>query len=377
MSGADATVPATPILETVGLVKHFVARRRLFGMVDAVRAVDGVSLRVARGETLAIVGESGCGKSTLGRLMLRLIEPTAGAVLYEGEDITGFDDTRMRLLRREMQIVFQDPFSSLNPRMTVGSIVGEPIWLAGEASAAERRDRIADLLATVGLRPDHAGRYPHEFSGGQRQRIGVARALASGPKLVIGDEPVSALDVSIQAQIVNLLEDLKGRFGLTLIVIAHDLAVIRHMSDRVGVMYLGELVELAPTDALYEAPLHPYTQALMAAIPVPSPRGRRPRRLIEGDVPSPANPPPGCRFNTRCPHARERCRVERPALAPVAGSGRAVACHFWPEIQALGAGPVLIEPEPSPARARRFALWRAARERLDAATTTITQEERP
>jgi oligopeptide/dipeptide ABC transporter ATP-binding protein len=350
------------ILEAVDLSKHFVGARSWFAPPVMVHAVDGISLAVRRGETFAIVGESGCGKSTLGRLLLRLLAPSRGRIFYEGTDIGTLDNASMRALRRDLQFIFQDPFSSLNPRLTVGALVEEPLWVHGLADRTERRAQVARLLRRVGLRPGHAERYPHEFSGGQRQRIGIARALASAPKLIIGDEPVSALDVSIQAQIVNLLEDLKEEFGLTLIIIAHDLAIIRHMSDRVAVMYLGEIVELADTTSLYEQPLHPYTQALLGAIPMPSPRGRRAHALLHGDVPSPTAPPPGCRFHTRCPHALARCRVERPKLE-MAG-GRQVACHRWREIAGEAAG-IAAEPEPSPAKQRRFALYRSWRARQE------------
>ena len=353
------TEPA--LLEGKSLVKRFGGGRGLFGGTPLVHAVDGVSLAIHPGETFAVVGESGCGKSTLGRLLLRLIEPTAGQVIYRGRDLTALPAGEMRALRRELQIIFQDPYASLNPRMTVGDIVGEPIWLHGLAPRAERRDRVADLLRTVGLLPDHAGRYPHEFSGGQRQRIGIARALAGQPVLIVGDEPVSALDVSIQAQVINLLEELKERFGLTLVIVAHDLAVIRHMSDRVAVMYLGEIVEQAPVDALFDAPLHPYTQALMRAIPVPSPAGRRPKTLLQGDVPSPTAPPPGCRFHTRCPHAKPLCSQTRPQPEEAA-PGRSVACHFWREIQDAGAGALAAPPTP-PNLATRLSLYRARQAR--------------
>ncbi|HEY8566044.1 MAG TPA: oligopeptide/dipeptide ABC transporter ATP-binding protein [Beijerinckiaceae bacterium] len=348
----------TPILEAIGLTKHFGGGGGLFADKTVVRAVDGVSIAIGKGATQAIVGESGCGKSTLGRLLLRLIEPTAGEVIYEGRNVGALPPAELRKLRRELQIIFQDPFASLNPRMSVAEIVGEPLWLAGE-SRGVRREKVAELLRLVGLLPAHAERYPHEFSGGQRQRIGIARALAGGPKLIVGDEPVSALDVSIQAQIINLLEDLKERFGLTLVVVAHDLAVIRHMSDRVAVMYLGEIVEEAPTDALFDAPLHPYTQALTAAIPVPRPTARRAKSLVDGDVPSPAAPPPGCRFHTRCPHARAVCREVRP-VREAADGDRTVACHFWREIQAAGAS-ALTAPPPSAALARRLQIYREAR----------------
>ncbi len=354
-----------PILEAVALTRHFAGRRRLFGPPAAVRAVDGVSLRVRRGETLALVGESGSGKSTLGRLMLDLMPPTSGDVLYEGRNVGALPASERRALRRELGIVFQDPFASLNPRMSVADIVGEPIWLQGKLSRADRRAAASALLRKVGLRPEHGDRYPHEFSGGQRQRIGIARALASSPKLLLGDEPVSALDVSVQAQVVNLLEDLKAELGLTLLVVAHGLGVIRHMSDRVAVMYLGQVVELAPVDALFDDPLHPYAQALLASAPNPSPRARKARVPLEGDIPSATRPPSGCRFHTRCPHARAVCRELPPALEDVPGGGlaaggRAVACHFWAELAGAGAG-ALAAP-PSPAFARRLALFEARSE---------------
>ncbi|MCB8823047.1 ABC transporter ATP-binding protein [Microvirga rosea] len=350
------------ILESIDLVKHF-GSSGFFGPPTVVHAVDGVSLTIRRGETFAIVGESGCGKSTLGRLLLRLIEPTQGDVLYEGRSILSLDAAEMRRLRRDLQIIFQDPFASLNPRMNVGDIISEPLWLHGLGSKSDRREQTAELLRTVGLLPAHADRYPHEFSGGQRQRIGIARALAGNPKLIIGDEPVSALDVSIQAQIVNLLEDLKERYGLTLVVVAHDLAVIRHMSDRVAVMYLGEIVELSSTDDLFENPLHPYTQALLTAIPIPNPQGRRPKPLLQGDVPSPTAPPSGCRFHTRCPHARSICKENHP-VAENAGGGRMVACHFWREIQNAGSG-ALSAPAQSPALTKRMELYMTWRERQE------------
>ncbi len=323
------------------------------------QAVNAVSLAVRRGETLALVGESGSGKSTLGRLLLKLMAPTAGAVIYEGRDLATLAPGELRQVRRDLQIIFQDPFASLNPRMSVEAIVGEPIWLHAPVSRRERQARVADLLRTVGLAPEQAGRYPHEFSGGQRQRIGIARALASQPRLILGDEPVSALDVSVQAQIVNLLEDLKHRFGLTLVIVAHGLAVIRHMSDRVAVMYLGGLVELAPTDALFAAPLHPYTQALMAAVPSGHPSLRRARPILGGEMPSPSRPPPGCRFHTRCPHARPLCREAEPLFEEV-GDGRRVACHFWRELAAAGAGGIAAPPA-SAAFARRLALYNSIR----------------
>ena len=321
-----------PIIETQDIVKHF-GGRGLLGSKAIVHAVDGVSLSINRGETFAIVGESGCGKSTLARLLLRLIEPTAGKVIYNGQDLTALPAAEMRRLRAEMQFVFQDPFSSLNPRMTIGQLIEEPLIVHTDLDRAARRERVKTLLQQVGLGSQFANRYPHEFSGGQRQRIGVARALASGPKLLIGDEPVSALDVSVQAQIINLLEDLKQAFGLTLIIIAHDLAVIRHMSDRVAVMYLGQVVEMAGTDDLFETPLHPYSQALLSAIPVPVP-GREPTKtMLSGDVPSPVAPPSGCRFHTRCPYATELCGQKQPVLT-IAGDDHFVACHHHKDITA-------------------------------------------
>jgi oligopeptide/dipeptide ABC transporter ATP-binding protein len=312
------------LVEVRDLVKHFRARGG-----GAVHAVDGVSLDVRAGETLGVVGETGCGKTTMARLILRLLEPSAGTVRFEGEDVTGARGRRLKALRREMQMIFQDPYSSLNPRKTVGSIVGEPFAIHGLATGeGERRRAVQELMEQVGLNPEHYNRFPHEFSGGQRQRIGVARALALGPKLIVADEPVSALDVSIQAQILNLLRRLQRERGITLVFIAHDLSVVRHMCDRVAVMYLGQVVELADADTLYSAPRHPYTGALLSAVPVPDPTlGGRPRPLPVGDVPSPTHPPAACRFHTRCPKARERCWTEAPALEPKPGGGLA-ACHF-------------------------------------------------
>ncbi|HEY3599442.1 MAG TPA: oligopeptide/dipeptide ABC transporter ATP-binding protein [Paraburkholderia sp.] len=337
-NGTNATKSQTPILEARALSKHFGGTRHLFTRTPTVYAVNDVSFAVQPGETFAIVGESGCGKSTLGRLLLRLIESTEGRVIYQGKDITYQHGEPLRRLRREMQIIFQDPFASLNPGMTIGQIVGEPIALHGLArDGAERRERVAQLLRTVGLQPAYADRYPHEFSGGQRQRIGIARALAGEPRLIVGDEPVSALDVSVQAQVINLLETLKQDLGLTLVMVAHDLAVIRHMSDRVAVMYLGEIVELADVDALFDTPLHPYTQALLRAIPASSPHERRAKPALTGDLPSPTAPPSGCRFHTRCPHAKPLCAEQRPPGETLA-DGRRVACHFWREIQNAGGG---------------------------------------
>jgi len=358
------------ILETRDLYRRFFTGGGLLQKATTIHAVNGVSLQIRRGETFAIVGESGCGKSTLARLLLRLIEPSEGTVHYEGRDLTKLPQAKMRALRAEMQFIFQDPFSSLNPRMTVERIVGEPLSVHTTLTAAQRRAKVSDLLARVGLRPEHADRYPHEFSGGQRQRICIARALACGPKLLIGDEPVSALDVSVQAQIVNLLEDLKEEFGLTLIVIAHDLAVIRHMSDRIAVMYLGEVVELADTETLFSTPRHPYTQALLQAIPVPSPGARGARKVLGGDIPSPANPPSGCKFHTRCPYATDLCVSERPVLSAIA-PGQQVACHHWAKIPIPDASALRIDAR-SAAAERRFALFRAA---ADLKTTNHPNKE--
>ena len=321
---------AAPLLRAESLVKHFPVQRQMFGRGKAVvHAVDGVSFELRAGDTMALVGESGCGKSTVGRLMLRLLEPTSGLVWFEGEDITALTGAAMREKRRHLQMIFQDPYSSLNPRMTIGQTLSEPLALHGLAQG-RRTERAAELMDLVGLAPQYLQRFPHEFSGGQRQRIGIARALAVQPRVIVCDEPVSALDVSIQAQIVNLLQDLQRRFALAYIFIAHDLAVVKHIASHVAVMYLGHIVEYADKKSLFAQPRHPYTQALLSAIPLPEPGQRRERALLQGDVPNPIAPPSGCRFRTRCPYARELCVQEVPALR--GDGGHSVACHFWEEI---------------------------------------------
>jgi peptide/nickel transport system ATP-binding protein/oligopeptide transport system ATP-binding protein len=328
---------SAPLIEAEDLVRHFVVRRSLFGKPTAtVKAVDGVSFSLAAGETLAVVGESGSGKSTLGRLVLRLIEPTQGSVRFEGRDVFSLGDRELREFRRHAQLVFQDPYGSLNPRMTVGDILTEPLLLHDVVPPRRRRERLYELLEMVGLDPRFARRYPHEFSGGQRQRIAIARALAAEPRLIVCDEPVSALDVSIRSQVLNLLRELQQRLGLAYIFISHDLSVVRYIADRVAVMYLGRIVETAATAELFASPRHPYSRALLSAIPVPAPRARRDRQILPGDVPSPINPPSGCHLHLRCPHAVSRCKIERPALVAEAG-GHATACHRWRELPPAGA----------------------------------------
>jgi len=325
----SATDGAAPLLEVQGLKKHFPIHQGVFSRVSGyVYAVDGVSFHIERGETLGLVGESGCGKSTVGRTLLKLLDPTAGRIKVRGEDITDLRPAQMLPYRRQMQMIYQDPYASLNPRMSAGEIVGEPLTIHGVAAAQERRERVAHLFERVGLRPELTNAYPHEFSGGQRQRIGIARALALGPELIVGDEPVSALDVSIQAQIINLLMDLQDEYQLSYLFVAHDLAVVEHISHRVAVMYLGRIVEATDKTSLFEMPLHPYTEALLSAVPIPKYSARaRNRIILKGDVPSPINPPSGCHFHARCPYAMTRCRHEVPALREVK-PGHWASCHL-------------------------------------------------
>jgi oligopeptide/dipeptide ABC transporter ATP-binding protein len=322
---SEVEIPRSVSGETLVSVRDLVKHFPIEGSDDVVRAVDGVTFQIFAGDTLGLVGESGCGKSTVGRCLLRLIEPTAGHVNFQGRDILALDRKELRQIRREMQIIFQDPYASLNPRMKIGDIVAEPLVIHNEGTKNDRRERVAQLLRRVGLDPDYMNRYAHEFSGGQRQRIGVARTLALNPKLIVADEPVSALDVSVQAQVVNLLQELQQEFRLTYLFISHGLAVVEHISTRVAVMYLGRIVEIAPADELYAQPLHPYTQALLSAIPIPDPRQKRNRIILQGDVPTPINPPSGCRFRTRCPIAIEDCAHIDPELREVS-PGHAVAC---------------------------------------------------
>ncbi len=336
-AGPAAGVGQDTLLSVEGLEKYFPVTRGIVfqKQVGAVKAVDGVTFSVTRGETLGLVGETGCGKSTTGRLLTRLLDPTGGTIMFDGKDITRTSRSDLRPLRRDIQIIFQDPYSSLNPRHTIGTIVGSPFRLQNIKTENGVKRAVQDLLSLVGLNPEHYNRYPHEFSGGQRQRIGIARALALRPKLVVADEPVSALDVSIQAQVINLLEDLQNEFNLTYVFIAHDLSVVRHISDRVAVMYLGKLVEVADRIGLYEHPMHPYTHALLSAVPIPDPEKERTREriLLQGDVPSPLNPPLACRFHTRCWKAQEICKTVEPPLVEIAPRHQ-VACHF-PEERVL------------------------------------------
>ncbi len=358
------------ILEIDGLTKHFEVDRglALWRRRALVRAVDGVSFAVRRGETYALVGESGCGKSTTGRMALRLLQPTSGDVRFEGRSIYSLDRHELRRLRRDMQIVFQDPYGSLNPRLSARRILEEPLQVQGVSGRAERETRIGELLRLVGLSTEHAGRFPHEFSGGQRQRIAIARALAARPKLIVCDEPVSALDVSIQAQIVNLLKDLQRRFGLMYLFIAHDLAVVKHISDRVGVMYLGRLVEEADKRSIFASPRHPYTQGLIEAVPLPDPRARRQHAPIAGDLPNPLRPPAGCHFHPRCPFAVERCRRETPQLETVE-TGHRVACHRHAEIPPFQARATGRDSSDGKFR-RRLALFDAGRTQASQSAAT-------
>jgi len=340
--------PSPDLLEVRDLYKYFPINAGILSRhVGDVKAVDGIDFSIRRGETLGLVGESGSGKTTAGRVVLRLLPATKGQVFFDGRDVLELGREEVRKLRKEMQIIFQDPYASLNPRMTVRDIIGEPLQIHNIARGKAADDRVRELLRLVGLQPDHANRYPHEFSGGQRQRIGIARALAVSPKFIVADEPVSALDVSIQAQVINLLQDLQAQFGLTFLFIAHDLSVVRHISTRVAVMYVGKIVEIADRDDLYENPLHPYTQALLSAIPIPDPtvEARRTRIILTGDIPSPVNPPSGCRFHTRCPIAFERCKIDVPELKTYA-AGHQAACHWVEEhggkAPDIAAGPAVL-----------------------------------
>jgi peptide/nickel transport system ATP-binding protein/oligopeptide transport system ATP-binding protein len=365
----------TALLEVENLVKHFVAGRSVLGRPTAfIKAVDGVSFSVDAGKTLALVGESGCGKSTVSRLVLRLIEPDSGRIRFEGRDLLALDGNELRAFRRDAQIIFQDPYASLNPRMTVGQILTEPLALHELVPPAGRRERVEELLGLVGLEPRFARRYPHEFSGGQRQRIAIARALAVEPKLIICDEPVSALDVSIRSQILNLLRDLQDRLGLAYIFVSHDLAVVKHIADRVAVMNLGGIVETAEAEALFASPRHPYSRALLSAIPVPKPRAKRSRMVLQGEMPSALSPPSGCRFHTRCPYVIERCRVEPPPLLADA-AGHLTACHRTAELPPPDA--VIPADSLSPALERLVAAFNAAMEVPGSSGVDIVGATRP
>ncbi|PSL45957.1 peptide/nickel transport system ATP-binding protein/oligopeptide transport system ATP-binding protein [Salsuginibacillus halophilus] len=330
VKGTDANL-GEPLVEVNNVKKYFPVKGGVLKRkVGDVKAVDDISFTVYKGETIGIVGESGSGKSTLGRMIIRLLDPTEGEIRFDGEDITNLPQRKMRPHRRNIQMIFQDPYASLNPRMNIGEIIEEPMLIQNMFTKQEREERVVDLLERVGLGAEARKKYPHEFSGGQRQRIGIARALSTRPQMIIGDEPVSALDVSVQSQVLNLMEDLQDEFDLTYMFIAHDLSVVKHISDRVGVMYLGRMAEIAPKDSLYDKPLHPYTQALISAVPSTNVEEKKERQVLEGDLPSPSNPPAGCPFHTRCPEAHERCKEKRPELAHM-GEGHYVACHLYTE----------------------------------------------